>query len=193
MSWKSVWKTIHSPGKSSDHVNLDFKIAHIILTYSKLFKYGLVPSRLCPVCLKEEEDICHLFLYCDELYNLISVFNEMCICAFKKTEFSLEYLKSLLLFGCYRKIQNCTKDLFNILLSIYRISVFKRRLIAEQRSVNINIVTFFKHYMRQHFMLLFNHYGNQNRSSVFIAKYIDNNKFLMLNNKELVFKYPLEN
>ena len=106
MSWKSVWKTIHSPGKSSDHVNLEFKIAHnIILTYSKLFKYGLVPSRLCPVCLKEEEDICHLFLYCDELYNLISVINEMCICAFKETGFSLEYLKSLLLFGCYRKIQ----------------------------------------------------------------------------------------
>ena len=76
MSWKSVWKTIHSPGKSSDHINLEFKIAHnIILTYSKLFKYGLVPSRLCPVCLKEEEDIYHLFLYCDELDNLISVFN----------------------------------------------------------------------------------------------------------------------
>ena len=46
--------------------------------------------------------------------------------------------------------------------------------------------------MRQHLMLLFNHYGNQNRS-VFIAKYIDNNSFLMLNNKELVFKYPFEN
>ena len=42
-------------------------------------------------------------------------------------------------------------------------------------------------------MLLFNHYGNQNRSSVFIAKYIDNNRFLKLNNKELVFKYPLQN
>ena len=35
-------------------------------------------------------------------------------------------------------------------------------------------------------MLLFNHYCNQNRSSVFIAKYIDNNSCLMLNNKELV-------
>ena len=75
-----------------------------------------MPSGLCPICSNEKEDICHIFLYCDELYDLISVFNEICICLFKETGFSLEYLKSLLLFGCYRKIQNCTKEFFNILL-----------------------------------------------------------------------------
>ena len=35
-----------------------------------------------------------------------------------------------------------------MLLSVYRMSVFKRRLIAQLREININIVRLFQHYMR---------------------------------------------
>ena len=74
---EQVWKLVHF---KSEFVDLDFKITHnIIFTYSRLFKYGIVVSNQCPVCLKHEEDICHLFLYCKELYDLIKIFQEMCI------------------------------------------------------------------------------------------------------------------
>ena len=53
--------------------------------------------------------MCHLFLYCKELYDIIKIFQEMCIYMFKETGFSLEQLKRLLLFGCYVKIQSCSK------------------------------------------------------------------------------------
>ena len=194
ISWKPVWKFIHYYDKSNEFIELDFKIAHnIIFTYCKLYKYGKVLSSQCPVCMEDDEDLCHLFLYCDELYDLISILHEMCIGIFQKTGFSLHQLKRLLLFGCYVKIENCSKEFVNIILSIYRISVFKRRVIAESRGSNINLVCFFKHYMRQFFEYLFNQYRFQNRKHVFIDKYIKNNIFLQLRDDQLIFKYPLEN
>ena len=72
-------------------------------------------------------------------------------------------------------------------------SVFKRRLIAETRGTNINIVKYFKHNMRQYFIILLNQYTYQNRISEFRNKYIKDNLFLDLNNSTLTFKYPLEN
>ena len=101
--------------------------------------------------------MCHLFLYCKELYDLIKIFQEMCIYIFKETGFSLEQLKRLLLFGCYVKIQSCSKYFLNMLLSVYRISVFKR-LIAQSRGIDMNIVRLFQHYMRSYFNSLFNQY-----------------------------------
>ena len=150
-------------------------------------------SNQCPVCKKEEEDMTHLFLYCDELYDLIEIVNEICIYVFKDTGYSPEILKQLLLFGCYFKIQCSTNSFINKLLSIYRMSVFKRRLIAETRGTNINIVKYFKHKMRQYFIILLNQYTYQNRISEFHNKYIKDNLFLDFNNSTLTFKYPLEN
>ena len=91
---EQVWKLVHFKDKTSEFVDLDFKITHnIIFTYSRLFKYGIVVSNQCPVCLKHEEDMCHLFLYCKELYDLIKIFQEMCTYIFKETGFTLEQLK----------------------------------------------------------------------------------------------------
>ena len=179
MCWKTVWKHIHCFDKTSDFIELDYKIVHnIIYTYSKLYKYGKTLSNQCPVCKKEEEDMTHLFLYCDELYDLIEIFNEICIYVFKDTGYSPEILKQLLLFGCYFKIQCSTNSFINKLLSIYRMSVFKRRLIAETRGTNIDIVKYFKHNMRQYFIILLNQYTYQNRISEFHNKYIKDNLFL---------------
>ena len=51
--WEQVWKLVHFNDKTSEFVDLDFKITHnIISTYSRLFKYGIVVSIQCPVCLK---------------------------------------------------------------------------------------------------------------------------------------------
>ena len=92
--WKPVWKAITYPDKSPEFVELDFKIAHnIIFTYKKLYNYNKATSKHCPVCMNIEEDLCHLFLYCDELQDLIPILHELCIGIFQKTGFSLQQLK----------------------------------------------------------------------------------------------------
>ena len=80
-----------------------------------------------------------------------------------------------------------------MLLSVYRISVFKRRLIAQSIGIDMNIVRFFQHYMRSYFNSLFNQYRFQNRITAFENKYIKNNVFLKIDTDQLIFKYPLEN
>ena len=90
----------------------------------------------------------------------------------------------------YRVVQN---TFLNMLLSVCRISVFKRRLTAHSRGININIVRLFHHYMRSYFNSLFNQYRFQNRINAFENKYIKNNTFLKIDTDQLIFKYPLEN
>ena len=98
MGFNMCWKTIHCCDKTSDFIELDYKIVHnIIFTYSKLYKYGKTLFNQCPVCQKEEEDMIHLFLYCDELYDLILKVNEICIYMFKDTGYTPELLTKLLL------------------------------------------------------------------------------------------------
>ena len=194
IAWKPVWKAITYPDKSPEFIELDYKIAHnIIFTYKKLYKYNKATSKLCPVCMNVEEDLCHLFLYCDELQDLISILHELCIGIFQKTGFSLQQLKELLLFGCHIQIQNCSTEFFNTVLSIYRTTVFKRRTIVAANGKNINLVRCFNFYLRKFFEILLNQYRYQNRKSVFELKYIKNNKYLDLEDNILVFKYPLVN
>ena len=75
-----------------------------------------------------------------------------------------------------------------MLLSVYRMSVFKRRLIAQLRGININIVRLFQHYMHSYFNSLFNQYRFQNRITAFENKYIKNNMFLKIDTNQLIFK-----
>ena len=134
--------------------------------------------------------IIFFFYYC---FFFQKKFQQMCIYICKETGFLLEQFKRLLLFGCYVKIQSCSKYFLNMLLSVYRISVFKRRLIAHSRGFNMNIVRLFQHYMRSYFNSLVNQYPFQNKISVFENKYIKNSMFLKMDTDQLIFKYPLEN
>ena len=80
-----------------------------------------------------------------------------------------------------------------MLLSVYRISVFKRRLIEQSRGFNINIVKLFQHYMRSYFNSLLNQYRFQNKITAFQNKYIKNKNILKMDTDQLIYKYPLEN
>ena len=67
-----------------------------------------------------------------------------------------------------------------MLLSVYKILVFKLRLLAQSRGININIVRLFQHYMRSYFNSLFNQYRFENRITAFVNKYIKNTIFLKI-------------
>ncbi|CAC5393910.1 unnamed protein product [Mytilus coruscus] len=66
-----IWKHVYVFWKPSKMIELDYKIIHnCVFTNVKLKKIGLSDSELCDVCNKENEDIMHISINCDELEDV---------------------------------------------------------------------------------------------------------------------------
>ena len=191
INWNLVWYNVFDNDKSAEQRDLDFRICHnVIFTKEKLFKFGMSDSSLCPVCQKDPEDILHMFVFCDELFECISIMKSLLTDIFKDTGYSFNDLVSYLLFGYQSKRKTPFHSYLNIVLSIYRVAVFKRRSICSLQGKSLNICNLFKAYVRQHFKLLSFHYHAKNCFESFRSKYISPVSFIEELDNSLNFKCP---
>ena len=193
IDWQKVWANVNDKDKSSEQCELDFKICHnIIFTHEKLYKFGMAVSDLCPVCKQDKEDMFHLFAFCDELNDTILILKSIFTDVYKDTGYSLNSFISWLMFGFQPERKTNVQHCIDIILSIYRISVFKRRTIASLQNCNLNLVKLFKCYIKRHFKLLWAHYKFRNLSHKFIQKYVMPFNFFSIDNDHICFSYPFE-
>ena len=192
INWKKVWATVNNKDKSSEQCELDFKICHnIIFTYEKLNKIGMADTNVCPVCKQDKEDMFHLFAFCDELYETIVILKSIFIDVYREG-YSFNMLISWLMFGFQPNKKIDCEQLLNVILSIYRISVFKRRTIASLQNCNINLVKMFKCYVKHHFKLLWTHYKFRKQTQHFLQRYVMPLNLFSIENNQIIFKYPFE-
>ena len=173
INFDKIWKTVFMSDKSSEQIEIDFKICHnIIFTCEKLFKYGIIDTNQCPVCNNAEEDMFHMFVFCDELYETINIFRDIFTNIFRITGFTFNNLVTWLMFGFHSQQNKDMSDIMNILLSIYRTAVFKRRAILNIQNKRINLLSLFKSYVKHHFKLLWICYQKRNNCNQFIRKFV---------------------
>ena len=185
LNWKDIWRNVNNNDKSAESIQLDFKIAHnIVFTYEKLFNIGQVDTNLCQVCHAESEDIFHLFIFCQllkPLHNLLrEILIDVCKDGFTFGQFSL-----WLLFGFLPENVCAEKPVIDILLSVYRLCVYKRRIMATYGSVNSNIVIMFKNMFQKHMSLLLVYYTHQKNRVLFMNKYIYHNDIIKVENDDV--------
>ena len=183
------------PDKSAEQIDNDFKICHnIIYTYEKLFKFGITDTNQCPVCTNGEEDMFHMFIFCNDLYNTINIFRDIFTNIFSNTGFTFNSLVSWLLFGFQSKHNKDVSDIMNILLSIYRLAVLKRRTLLSLQNKRLDLVTLLRTYVKHHFKLLWIQYQKKNQCSKFIQKFVHPLDIMNVNDSNNIeFKYPFAN
>lgn len=164
----TIWKNIEQKYMSSKAFHLDFKIRHRrIFTGIVLHQINKrVYNRECAVCGCGEEDIEHLFLYCNEL----GVFMERvkCVlidhCGLKENNIDWDWT---FLFGLPARKAN---RLMNIVLSLARLAIWSRRNYAFYEGKRICVQRLFANCLRAHLRLLhgadrdafFGHFGDEN-------------------------------
>ena len=193
IDWSRIWKIVFHKDKSQEHRDLDFRICHnIVYTNLKMFRYGKSDNNMCPVCQDDIEDMFHMFVFCDELYDTISIFRDLFTNVFREKGFSLNDLISWLLFGFHSTKAGENYDCINILLSIYRLCVYKRRAISSIENKTVNMKIFFKNSVKLFFKILWFHYRKNGQSTDFLNTYVFPLNIIAIGkNEEIILKHPL--
>ncbi|CAC5423461.1 unnamed protein product [Mytilus coruscus] len=126
-----IWKYVYEFWKPSKMIELDYKIMHnCVFTNVKLKKIGLSDSELCDVCHKENEDIMHVFINCDELEDFHDYLSALLCKIFENCDsdkISLVQSEMLLLNGLRWKMKGVNDLFLNFVLSVARFCIFRRR------------------------------------------------------------------
>jgi len=195
LNWKDIWKIVFSNEKSGEQTDFDFKVCHnIIFTMEKLYNIGKVVSPICPVCKLEIENLPHLFLFCDENQQLVNMMKDVFTYFERDNGFSQEQLAKWLLFGYIDNDSSVYKFFINILLSVYRLSIYKRRCLLIDTNANINIVILFKTMLKTHIGQLRRYYRKIGNEIEFMNRYVYSIPFVYIEkcNNTVSFKKPLD-
>jgi hypothetical protein len=192
VNWKKVWNNVYLSDKSRECIELDFKICHnIIYTNKKLYKMGKSDSTRCQVCNKdEEEDIYHCLISCSENRDLIYIIQELFINIQPEGYTKTEVIQWILLGYLYEG--NKAYMFINILLSLYRQCVIRRRIISIETKRRLDPIRLFKKLVYEHFTTLYEQHQKTYTTGTFIHRYIMSNDIVAFtDNNNLLFNWPL--
>jgi hypothetical protein len=192
VNWKKVWNNVYLSDKSRECIELDFKICHnIIYTNKKLYKMGKSDSTRCQVCNKdEEEDIYHCLISCSENRDLIYIIQELFINIQPEGYTKTEVIQWILLGYLYEG--NKAYMFMNILLSLYRQCVIRRRIISIETKRRLDPIRLFKKLVYEHFTTLYEQHQKTYTTGTFIHRYIMSNDIVAFtDNNNLLFNWPL--
>lgn len=192
MEFDKIWKIVNLSIKSYELVALDYKVScNIIFTMAKLNQMKIVSSPLCHVCETANEDIMHLFIDCPELIDLKLLIANMSETIFSNAPATILNSISLdecLLFGYCKTHRNVNTIFFNLVLSVYRYSVYMRRhLSMTHESPIYYVVQLFHHNLRNHINIMYQWYKRNGKLSNFQKYVLTNNKIVYL--KENTLEY----
>ena len=128
-------------------------------------------------CKQEEEDIIHLFLDCIELKSISAFIREILIDLKASEGFSTQEFRQWLLFA-HNTSDYIYTDFIKLLLSLYRLCVYKRKLLVSKGRSKLDPVALYKSMCFNHFKYLYFQYRFYKKEHVFIRKYIMTNSIL---------------
>jgi len=154
---ESFWNSIFHHFKNPDMLNIDLKIAYgIIWTKEKLYRIKKTDNNLCPICGTDIEEILHMFVECDFLQSFHIFLKDVLSFFYQSSGFTRDEFNRLILFG---KVTNGKYYAFiNILLSLSRIAIYKRRCYMSLNGKLLNCIKIFEFYFKQHLQSLYTYY-----------------------------------
>ncbi len=166
---ENIWENLRISYMDPVIENFNVLLRHnVIYTKMRLCKMGIEQNARCDVCENEDEGLLHLFLFCSELEDFVRKF-KMFIEAFlgEQIESQMEWNQVFLL-----GIKGKGKEMFivNFILSIARYAIWCRRNVMREKSVNINMWSFFRRKLEGHIQTLYN-YFSMNRQVERFYKY----------------------
>lgn len=187
-----IWQVVHMPLKSPELVDLDFRIAHnSIFTMKKLKRIGKVDSDLCPICKKEQETLLHLFLECEKLSQFHEFLHGILEVLFQEaTQFQLlnfDY-ELFLMLGMCTQMTRVNVEFVNIVFSMARLCIYKRRQVAIMHSRIIPLPRYF-HKKLCDFIKQIVEYSNSKEKINAIGRLVDYNEIVSFNDGILVFNF----
>lgn len=186
------WNVVHDNYKIPEQIDLDFRIFHnAIFTNEKLCKIGKIDSNLCTLCMKESENIVHLFLKCDTLQDFLSYITaqvELLLRNCASSFLSTLCIDEIIILGFPWQKKHVNVKFVNFFLSTVRYCIFKRRKISLSGSFNLSILNLFK-YTLKHFVSYFHYYyRNIHKKDLFHQHFIKFNPLIDETEDVLVFK-----
>lgn len=180
----TFWKIALMNIKPPECKALDYKIFHNgIFTMKKLYNIGKVDSNVCHICQIEEEDIMHLFVNCIEL----SMFHKEIKCLIELlyrqgniTNINYVQYDQLFLLGEKRTLKNVNVLFINLLLSIARFAVYRRRNVKVFKNCTLHVLTTFQYLLQCNIKYQMHYYKRQNKMSHFKKKITTNNPLVSI-------------
>jgi hypothetical protein len=152
---------------------------------------GKADSTRCPVCSKEEEeDIYHCFISCTENKDLRYIIQELFI-NIQPEGYTKTDLPQWMLFG-YLNEGNKAYIFINIILSLYRQCIIRKRTILIETKRRLDPIRLFKKLVYDHFITLYVQHQQANTTCAFIQRFIMSNDIITFTgNNNLLFNWPL--
>jgi len=181
------WKNVFLKEKTPDCIDIDFRIIHrIVFSMEKLYKFGKVPSDICLVCRIEKENFAHIFIHCSCLKTLhcelIKHIENLFRYADPQMLNKYDY-HEILLFGLQSQIDNVNTFFLNILLSIARLCIYRRRFAVINSNARVDVVRLFRYATQKNIEYLIN-----SRYQNILSKIFTNNPIIKLENNQVMFK-----
>lgn len=176
-----LWQAVNLNCKTPDMIDLDYRIVHNkIFTMEKLHLYNKVDSNICKLCQNECEDMLHLFYKCPLLKEFLDYIARILEELYRGADvLYMNKLKfeELILIGYLEHTSNVNKYFINIILSIVRFCIFKRRNVCLRTNRLLDIKYFFKFTCRRIVSYMFHYYSINNKA--LCDRYFLNNNLLM--------------
>lgn len=177
---EGVCKNIHMPMKNPSAVELDFKILHrIVYSNEFLLKIGITDSNLCCICKQESENLLHMFLKCSHLENFRIFIKEIIDDIMKIPIYHTHYnYEEVLLFGIQRKLTSVNVEFLNFILSIARLSIYKRRCFAVKTGNILDVIRLFRKMVKNNIEYQWKYFSMKQIPKKFEQKFAKNISFV---------------
>jgi hypothetical protein len=189
----TLWRGVNFSFKTPECIDLDYRVCHnSIYTNQKLFDIGKVDSALCPVCKQQNEVLKHIFVKCTQLANAKQFIVETLETLFKDTlpnyTNTLSFEK-LMLLGYLESRRDVNYYFVNYFLSIVRLCMHKRRLIAVMQDKIIPLKAFILHTLKVNIKYAYFYYTHRRQSEYFNRIFVDKNQFVTVVNNSIQYHF----
>ncbi len=162
---EEIWENTRGILVSANLECLDYFIKHnVIWSEMRLCMIKIELTALCKVCYKQDEGLFHLFLLCEKLFFFFQYLKEMMNELGVRKE--NQDWQRIFMLGVEGKCRN--KTMINLLIVLAKNAIWKRRNIAKNRSVCIELWILFKHMVEDYMFTLCNYWRLEGKEEMFL-------------------------
>jgi exonuclease III len=189
----TLWRVVNFKFKTPECIDLDFRVCHnSIYTNQKLFHIGKVDSALCPVCKLENEVLHHMFVDCVQLTDAKQFIVHTLETLFKDTPH--DYVnnlcfKQLLLLGYLENRRDVNFYFVNYFLSIARLCINKRRLIAVHQDKIVPLKPLIIYSLKANIKYAYFYYNHSRQLGYFEKVFVSKNPFVAVVNNSIQCRF----
>ncbi|MGL4357079.1 MAG: hypothetical protein ACRCSY_00005, partial [Cetobacterium sp.] len=174
----NIWRNVRMNLKSPMLENFDYLLRHnCIKTDMVLCKIGLIRDEKCKVCMEKKEGVLHLFLNCKKLNGFMKMLKKMIGDFLFDKRIIVEEWETMFLFGFNGKSKN--KFALNLMLTVARFAIWRRRNLMKQKKVELSISVFYKQILRDEVKVLYDYFYMNGKMEIFEECIIRNNAYIV--------------